>query len=260
MKDLYSFAKDKAEHDEFYEKAKQAYVKIFDRLGIGAETYVTFASGGVFAPFSHEFQTLSDAGEDIIYVDEKKKIAVNKEVLTDEVLTDLGLKRENLVEKKAIETGNIFTLGTRFSEALGLTYTNEAGDRFPVFMGSYGIGPARSMGTIVELLSDEKGIVWPKEIAPFRAHLVLALSEDASLKELADELYKTLEANGIETLYDDRDVRAGEKFADSDLIGIPSRIVVGKKTAESKLYELKDRATGEVSEVSLEHLLSELKK
>lgn len=258
MKDLYSFSKDKAEHDAFYEKAKQAYVNIFNRLGIGHLTYVTFASGGVFSEFSHEFQTLTEAGEDIIYVDEKKKIAVNKEVYTDEVLSSLGLNKSDLVERKAVETGNIFTLGTRFSDALGLSYKNENGEVTPVFMGSYGIGPARGMATVVEALSDENGIVWPASIAPFRVHL-LALGGDSRVKELADELYKTLEANNVEVLYDDRDVRAGEKFADSDLIGIPTRVIVGDKTIESKMFEVKDRASGEVEHLTLEHLLTRVK-
>ncbi len=254
MKDLYSFSKDKEEHDNFYEKVKQAYTNVFKRLGIGEMTYLTFASGGVFSEFSHEFQTITDAGEDIIYVDEEKKIAVNKEVYTDEVLTSLGLDKSNLKEMKAVETGNIFTLGTRFSEALGLTYKNEKGETLPVFMGSYGIGPARSMGTVVELFADEKGIVWPAAIAPFSVHL-LTLGEDENIKALGDEVYKTLEAKGIEVLYDDREVRAGEKFADSDLIGIPTRVIIGSKTLESKMFEIKDRATGEVSEKTLEHLI-----
>jgi len=254
MKDLYSFSKDKAEHDKFYEQAKQAYVNIFNRFGIGDLTYVTFASGGVFSEFSHEFQTLTEAGEDIIYVDEKKKIAVNKEVYTDEVLKSLGLNKDELVERKAVETGNIFTLGTRFSDALGLTYKNENGEVTPVFMGSYGIGPARSMATVVEVLSDENGIVWPASIAPFRVH-VLTLGTDTRVKELSDEVYKTLEANNIEVLYDDRDIRAGEKFADADLIGIPTRVIVGDKTIESGLFEVKDRATGTVEHHTLEQLL-----
>ncbi|MBX4189297.1 prolyl-tRNA synthetase [Candidatus Parcubacteria bacterium] len=258
MKDLYSFSKDKAEHDMVYEKIKQAYINIFNRLGIGGSTYVTFASGGVFSEFSHEFQTLSEAGEDIVYVDEDKRIAVNKEVYTDEVLESLGLNKSNLKERKAVETGNIFTLGTRFSEALGLTYKNEHGETTPVFMGSYGIGPARSMGTIVELYSDEAGIMWPRSVAPFRAHL-LTLGEDENIKTLGDEVYKTLEAEGVEVLYDDREARAGEKFADADLIGIPTRVIIGSKTLESKMLEVKDRATGEVEHKTLAHLLQELK-
>ncbi len=249
-KALYSFSKDNAEHDEFYEKAKQAYQNIFNRVGIGESTYLTRASGGSFSEFSHEFQTVTPSGEDTIYItDEDKKEAINKEIA----------KGTEGREERAVEVGNIFSLGTRFSEPFGLTYTDANSNKQLVVMGSYGIGLGRLMGTIVEVLSDEKGIVWPKAVAPFRAHLILA-GEDEKVRALANEVYKTLEANGIETLYDDRDVRAGEKFADSDLIGIPSRVIVGNKTIESKLYELKDRESGELREISLEHLIEELKK
>ena len=175
MKDLYSFSKTQAEQDAFYEKAKEAYVNVFKRVGLGDRTYVTFASGGMFSKFSHEFQTVTDAGEDIIHVSEKKGIAINKEVLTPEVLAELGIEVGELVEKKAVEVGNIFSLGTRFSSALDLTYVNEAGEKTPVIMGSYGIGPGRVMGAVVECLSDEKGIVWPESIAPFAVHLIPVL-------------------------------------------------------------------------------------
>ena len=254
MKDLYSFSKDEQEHVAFYTKAREAYVKIFDRLGLGEHTYVTFASGGIFSPFSEEFQTISDAGEDIIYVDERKKIAVNKEVYTDENLAILGLSKEELVEKKAIEVGNIFNLGTRFSEALGLTYTTAEGTRVPVVMGSYGIGPTRLLGTIVEALSDEKGMVWPESVAPFKIHLLCVAPDDAVVSAYCDELYETL-PNGS-TLYDDRSVRAGEKFADSDLIGIPWRLIVGKDTLKEGTIELVNRATGEVSKLTREQVLA----
>jgi len=230
MKDLYSFSRDQKEHDAFYEKAKQAYVKIFERLGLGDKTYITSASGGSFSKYSHEFQTLSDAGEDTIYVNEgasKKgqgaKIAVNKEVLNDEVLADLGVKRADLVEKKAIEVGNIFNLGTRFSDALGLVFQDEKGKSLPVIMGSYGIGPGRVMGTIVELFADEKGIVWPEAVAPFAVHLVALFDAGGKVRAAAEQIYADLNAKGIEVLYDDRDASAGEKFSDSDLIGIPIR-------------------------------------
>lgn len=246
MKDLYSFARDEKEHQAFYAKAREAYVRVFEALGLGAETYPTFASGGIFSEFSEEFQTVSDAGEDVIYVDEEKRVAVNKEVLTDANLAKLGLNRDALVERKAIEVGNIFTLGTRFSEPLALTYTDESGARVPVFMGSYGIGPTRVVGVIAEVFADEKGLVWPKAVAPFAVHLVsLGQAGDEVSKE-ADALYADLQKAGVEVLYDDRDARAGEKFADSDLIGIPTRIVVGKKTLESGEYEVVDRASGAV--------------
>lgn len=253
MKDLYSFSKNKDEHDQFYEKAKEAYVKIFNRFGIGDQTYLTFASGGVFSPFSHEFQTICDSGEDIIYVDEKKKIAVNKEVYTDEVLAKLGLEKENLVEKKAVETGNIFTLGTRFSDALDLGYLDEQGQKQPVYMGSYGIGPARSMGTIVELLADEKGIIWPEAVAPFQVHLLM-LGE--TVTEAAQEVYNKLLARNIEVLFDDRiGVTAGEKFADSDLIGIPHRVVVSEKSLAKGGVEYKKRASDDATILSVDGLI-----
>lgn len=252
MKDLYSFSKDESEHEAFFAKAREAYKNVFQRAGIGDRTYVTFASGGIFSEFSEEFQTVSDAGEDTIYVDEIKGIAVNKEVMTDAALEKLDLDKSALVEKKAIEAGNIFNLGTRFSEPLGLTYTAEDGEKKPVVMGSYGIGPTRLMGIIAETLSDEKGLVWPEAVAPFTYHL-LSLGNDSDVLALADELYASL---GTRVLYDDRDARAGEKFADSDLIGIPYRINVGKDALASGTFELVNRATGEVSKLTREELLA----
>ena len=246
MKDLYSFCKDAKEQETFYEKAKEAYRRIFDRLGIGGDTYVTFASGGSFSKYSHEFQTICEAGEDIIYVDEKKKFAINKEVLNDEVLSDLKVKRSDLVEKKAIEVGNIFNLGTRFSEALGLTYKDEDGKPKPVVMGSYGIGPGRVMGTIVEIRSDDAGIVWPEAVAPFAVHLVALFDADGKVAKVADRLYERLTEKGVEVLYDDREISAGEKFSDADLMGIPRRYIVSAKTIVSDSVEVKDRATGNI--------------
>jgi prolyl-tRNA synthetase len=229
---------------------------VFARLGLGDRTYPTYASGGIFSPFSEEFQTITDAGEDIIYVHEGKKIAVNKEVYNDETLKALGLTKEELVEKKAVEVGNIFSLGTRFSEPLGLTYTDAEGNKKPVIMGCYGIGPTRVMGTIVEALADDKGMVWPEEVAPFRFHLLSLMPDDAKLSGSADELYDALKKKGATVLYDDRDARAGEKFADADLIGIPWRIIIGKETAASGNVELVHRATGEKKIVTREEVLS----
>ena len=230
MKDMYSFSKDESEFRTFYEECAKAYQKIFERVGIGEKTYRTFASGGTFSKFSDEFQSVSSAGEDTIYIHEGKKIAVNKEVCTDDILAELGLSKEELKEEKAIEVGNIFPLGTRFSDALGLTYKDSAGKAIPVIMGSYGIGPGRLMGTIVEVLGNEKGIVWPKEIAPFPVHVVSISSGNKDVITEADRLYELLAEHDIEALYDDREVRAGEKFADADLIGIPIRLVVSEKT------------------------------
>lgn len=241
MKDLYSFSRDESEHNIFYEKSKEAYKNIFKRVGIGHLTYLTFASGGMFSKFSHEFQTITSAGEDTIYVDENKGIAINKEVYNDEVIENLGLSKDSLVENRSVEVGNIFTLGTRFSDALDLKYQTEEGESKSVFMGSYGIGPGRLMGTIVEVLSDDKGIIWPENVAPFKVH-ILVLGVDADVISKADELYKTFIDNGIEVLYDDRiDTTAGEKFADADLIGIPYRVVVSARSLKDGGYEVKKR-------------------
>lgn len=254
MKDMYSFSSSEEEHDEFYKKARESYIRIYKKVGLGDATYPTFALGGTFSKYSEEFQTISDAGEDLIYIDETKGIAVNKEALQDDVLQDLGVKRDDLVEKKAIEVGNIFNLGTKFSEPLGLTFTAEDGSRKPVIMGCYGIGIGRVMGTIVEVLSDEKGIVWPKEVAPYTIHLIELSQGEGAAREKAKKLYQDLTSKGIEVLYDDRDLRAGEKFADADLIGIPIRVIVGEKNAESELFEIKHRRTGETENVTLEQL------
>lgn len=254
MKDLYSFHRDQEDLDKFYDTAVEAYKRIFERLGLGNETYVTFASGGAFSKYSHEFQTVSESGEDTIYVSEKKKIAINKEVLNDEVLADLGLKREELEEKKAIEVGNIFKLGTRFSEPLGLLYTDEKGEKNPVVMGCYGIGPSRLMGTIVEVMADEKGMVWPESIAPFHVHL-LSLGKGEEISTEADKIYEELQKAGIETLYDDRNVSAGEKFADADLIGVPYRIVISDKSLKNGGVEIKKRTEENAKIISLKEVI-----
>lgn len=255
MKDLYSFARNQEEHETIYASVREAYKKIFARVGLGDRTYQTFASGGMFSKYSEEFQTASEAGEDVIYVDEASGKALNVEVLNDEVLADLGLKRENLVEKKSIEVGNIFSLGTKFSEPLGLTYKDEQGNAVPVVMGCYGIGPARVMGTIAEVLSDDKGLVWPESVAPFQVHL-LSLGAD----DKAGEIYEALTAAGIEVLYDDRDLSAGNKFAESDLLGLPYRVVIGKRSLESGKAEVKKRTEETATEVAFDELVSFFKK
>ena len=259
MKDLYSFSKDEKEHEEFYEKAKEAYVNIFKRSGIGHLTYLTFASGGSFSKFSHEFQTITPTGEDTIFINEDSNIAINKEVFTDEVKRSLNLS-DNFKETKAVEVGNIFTLGTKFSDALGLDYQTETGEKKSVFMGSYGIGPARLMGTVVETLSDDKGIIWPESIAPFIIHL-LVLGEDENVRKEAEKVYEKLSKAGIEVLFDDRDgLSAGEKFSDADLLGMPFRAVVSSRSIKENGIELKRRVEEKGKIVSLDELLNILKK
>ncbi|MES2470703.1 MAG: aminoacyl--tRNA ligase-related protein [Patescibacteria group bacterium] len=247
MKDMYSFSRSEAEFKEFYEKCAEAYLRVFKRVGLGDITYRTTAAGGAFTTgLTDEFQTLSEVGEDIIYVDEKKKVAINKEVYDDETLKKFGLNKADLVEKKSIETGNIFPLGTRYPDALDFKVKDETGVEQTIYMGSYGIGLGRLMGTVVEVLSDEKGIVWPESIAPFKVHLVALFDKEGKVKGEAESVYENLKAKGITVLYDDRDERPGEKFADSDLIGIPMRIVVSAKTMAEGVVEVKHRKSGEV--------------
>jgi prolyl-tRNA synthetase len=256
MKDMYSFNRTEEELDAFYENAILAYKNVYNRAGIGDKTFLTFASGGMFSQFSHEFQTICDAGEDIIYIDDEKGIAVNDEVMKDDILEGLGVKRETLREAKSIEVGNIFKYGTRYTKELGLTFKDEDGIDKPAVFGAYGIGIGRLMGTIVELLSDDKGLVWPVSVAPYAVHLVSLVPNDAVTVAYADALYDELTARGIEVLYDDRDLRAGEKLADSDLIGIPTRILIGKETIATGSVEIVNRASGEVKKVTRNELLS----
>lgn len=257
MKDLYSFSIDETTHNQFYETASEAYVRVFERLGIGHVTYKTFASGGSFSKYSHEFQTVSPVGEDTIYVHKAKNIAINKEVLTDEVLTDLAISREDLEEKTAVEVGNIFTLSTKFSDALKLTYSGAEGNSHPVFMGSYGIGPSRLMGLIAEHFADDKGLVWPEAIAPAKVYLA-CLGDTPATVTAADDLYNRLTAAGTSVLYDDRDIRPGQKFGDADLMGIPYRVVISDKTVAAGTVELKARTAVEASQVDLTKLAETL--
>lgn len=252
MKDLYSFSRTQDEHDTFYEKISEAYLRIFDRLGLGADTFKTFASGGSFAKFSHEFQTVSPVGEDTIYIDRERGIAVNEEVYTDEVLADLGLDKSRLEEAKAVEVGNIFTLGTRFSDPLELRFTDESGQARPVIMGSYGVGPSRLMGLIAEHFSDDKGLVWPAAVAPFSVYLVRIGDVTAQ----ADELYEKLQAAGVTVLYDDRDERPGAKFADAELMGIPHRVTISERLAGEGKLEYQARNGGEARLLTLDELLA----
>ena len=245
MKDLYSFNRNEEEFRAFYEECAAAYLRIFDRVGLGDVTYRTLASGGTFTTgLTDEFQTLSEAGEDTIYVSKDTKQAINKEVYNKENIKKLNLDKSKLVEKKSIEVGNIFPLGTKYPETLGLYYKDEEGNKNPVYMGSYGIGLGRVMGTVVEVLSDEKGIVWPQNISPFKIHLVLIDDKDGNVKEHADEIYQSLIDQGIDVLYDDRDVRPGEKFADSDLIGISTRAVISERTMGEGKIEITNRRDG----------------
>ncbi len=250
MKDLYSFNKNNKSLDKFYEKSKEAYFNVFQRVGLKKQTYLTFASGGSFCKYSHEFQTICKNGEDTIYISKKQKIAVNKEVYNDKTLKDINLKKSELEKKTAIEVGNIFKLGTRFSKALNLKYKSEDGKDKLVVMGSYGIGPARLLATIVEIYHDKKGIRWPISVSPFQVHLIPI--GDKNIRSKADNLYNEFMKNNIEILYDDRlDTTPGEKLFDSDLIGIPIRILISNKSLSRDGVEIKLRteSTEEIIEI-----------
>lgn len=255
MKDMYSFAADEASHLAYYESTKTAYMNVFKRLGIGDDTYITFAAGGAFTKFSHEFQTICETGEDVVYLDRSKGIAINEEVLSDETLQNLGVKREDLEKVSTAEVGNIFNFGQQKATDLELRVKNAEGVDTPVWMGSYGIGVTRLIGVLVEKFADEKGIVWPKSVAPFQAHLISIAGGNEDVQKEANRIYELLVEHGVEVLYDDRDVRAGEKFADADLIGIPTRLVISEKTMTQGGLETVDRATGTVGFVADSALL-----
>ena len=255
MKDMYSLARTQEEHEEMYELAAAAYHKVYDRLGIGAITYRTYADGGIFTErFSDEFQTLSEIGEDTIYVNEAKKIAINEEVYTDENLAKLGLNKADFVEKRGVEVGNIFPLESKYTDALGVYYADEKGQKQSIIMGCYGIGVSRLVGMIAEHFSDDNGLIWPDNIAPFRVYLVQIGDVTAEAQELHDELM----SQGIEVLWDDRDVRPGEKFADAELMGIPHRVVVSEKTIASGQYEYKQRTGSDVEMLTKDELIKRL--
>jgi prolyl-tRNA synthetase len=253
MKDLYSFHLNEKDLDAYYAKAEKAYENIWKRVGIADKTYETFASGGSFSKYSHEYQTITPAGEDIIYICEKCRIAVNKEIITD--VENKCPKCGAVLEKteKAVEVGNIFKNKDKYTKPFDLSVKNEKGEDKILLTGCYGIGLQRVMGTIVEVYNDEKGIIWPENVAPFRVHL-LSLSEN----EETEKIYKNLLEKGIEVLFDDREVSAGEKFADSDLIGIPYRVVVSKKSLAAGGIEVKKRNESESKIISVDKFLKEI--
>jgi prolyl-tRNA synthetase len=253
MKDLYSFHADEADMDAYYEKVKQAYFRIYEQCGLGDTTRLVYSSG-TFSKYSHEFQTITPNGEDTIYVCVNCGMGINDEIINEQKnCPECG--GTELRKEKAIEVGNIFKLKTKYSAAFDYTYADEKGDRRPVLMGCYGIGPSRVLGSIVEVHHDDRGILWPASVAPFAVHLVSLCKDDEHIKK-ADAAYGQLTAAGIEVLYDDRtDTRAGEKFADADLIGIPIRMVVSEKTLKEGKVEVKKRTESEAVLMPMEQAL-----
>ena len=246
MKDLYSFHTTEADLNDYYQKVETAYAKIYERLGLGDDTYETFASGGVFSKYSHEYQTFLPVGEDTVYYNADKSVVLNEEVLNDEVMNDLGVKREELTETRAAEVGNIFKLMFKYSEPLGLKYIDQDNSRKTVYMGCYGIGISRVMGVIAEKFADDKGLVWPENITPYKYYLI-GIGEQGTTE--AEKLYKNHEELFI---FDDRDARPGEKFADAELLGIPYCIVISEKTLSENNVEVITRSTGESKLVPLD--------
>jgi prolyl-tRNA synthetase len=257
MKDAYSFAANAEQHKGMYERYAEAYARVFARAGVTA--YRAKASGGVFSgDLSEEFQVECGAGEDTILVSADGQFAINEEVATEENLGKFGVSRGDLSPKTCVEVGNIFHLGTKFSEPLGLLFADESGARVPVTMGCYGIGVSRLVGAVVEALGDEKGsMVWPDELAPFKVHLV-ALGVDEDVAAAARGAYDRLRERGVEALWDDRDLPAGQKLADADLIGCPVRVVIGRRSLEKGSAEVVDRRTGDSREVPLAEITTSL--
>jgi len=253
MKDLYSFHASQEDLDQYYEQVIGAYTRIFERVGLGDLTYLTFASGGTFAKYSHEFQTISEAGEDLIYVCDKCRLAINKEIISEQS-TCPQCGNSDLKEMKASEVGNIFKLGTKYSEPFNLNYQSADGEKKTVIMGCYGIGLSRIMGMIAEICHDDRGLIWPLNVAPFRVHL-LSLAQN----EKAQMLYEELQQAGVEVLFDERDVSAGEKFADADLIGCPYRLVVSEKSLQAGGVEFKKRQEKDFKIVNINEIISYVK-
>jgi len=255
MKDMYSFARTQEEHEKIYEDTVKAYHNVYKRLGLGGETYRTYADGGIFtARFSDEFQTLSEVGEDTIFVDETKKIAINQDIMSDENLEKLGLSKKDLVEKRAVEVGNTFHLESKYTDALDAYFMDESGQRQSIIAGCYGIGISRLMGVIAEKFADENGLVWPENIAPFQVYLVQIGDTDKEARELYDQLT----TKGVSVLWDDRDERPGTKFADADLLGIPCRLVVSPRAIEAGKFEFKKRTEKQTEEIDAAMLINRL--
>lgn len=258
MKDMYSLHASQEDLDSYYARVIEAYKKVYERLGIGEETFITFAGGGAFTKFSHEFQTICEAGEDTLYINEDKTIAVNQEVL-DEATQELGVDKKSLKAVTAAEVGNIFKFGTHKAEQMKVYFADREGNQKPVYLASYGIGVSRLMGVIAEKLSDDKGLIWPEAIAPAQIYLA-SLGEEGSVTAAADDLYNKLQNNDISVIYDDRTTSAGAKFADSELLGIPYRAVISEKTLKNGQIELKKRTHKEAEFVSPSELLKRLAK
>jgi prolyl-tRNA synthetase len=241
MKDAYSFDTDREKSLEAYQRMYDAYCRIFDRFGLQWRAVVA-DTGAIGGNYSHEFQVLADTGEDTLLFDPDSDYAVNIEKYDEKTAPR---PRAELVEKKGIEVGHCFHLGDIYSKPLNAMVTLENGKSIPVVMGCYGIGVSRIVAAAIEQSHDDKGIIWPEPIAPFKVGLINLRHGDATCTELATKAYLALSSANVETLYDDRDVSGGQKFAEMDLIGLPWQAVVGPKNAANGMVEWKNRKTGE---------------
>lgn len=247
MKDLYSFHTDEKDLDNYYEKVQKAYFEIFKAFGLEDKTYLVYASGGTFSKYSHEFQVECLAGEDEVHLCSKCKVGINKEIIEEQKVCPVcGSKDLKIV--KTIEVGNIFKLKEKFSKSFDFNYTGSDGKQDLVTMGCYGLGITRVFGTVAEVFADDKGLVWPEIVAPYKYHIVDLTGEEENIKKVTDKL-------GEENcLIDDRDISAGAKFADADLMGMPVRIVISKKTLENDSVEVKKRNNQEAKLVKINQL------
>lgn len=257
MKDMYSCSTDEAQHEKFYQESIKAYTKVFKRLGLGKETYLTFASGGAFTEYSHEFQTVCDAGEDYIYIDQEKNIAINEEVYNEKTIEHLGVNKNKLVKVKSAEVGNIFNFGTTKSKDTTFTFKDENNQDKYVHLGSYGIGITRAMGVVCEKYSDDRGVAWPASVAPYLVHFITL---DEKHNTQAEKIINQIEKAGFDVLWDETESTAGEKFANADLIGCPVRILLSEKSLKSGGLEVKPRNSDNVEIVKESEIIKYLTK
>ncbi|MFT5438607.1 MAG: prolyl-tRNA synthetase [Alphaproteobacteria bacterium] len=279
MKDSYSFDLDYEGARRSYNRMFVSYLRTFARLGLKAIP-MKADTGPIGGDLSHEFIILAETGESEVFchrdylgfdalaekmgsdddlssvVDRWTSLYAATDEMHDEA-TGAALGDE-LITARGIEVGHIFYFGTKYSTAMGATVTTPGGDEVPVEMGSYGIGVSRLVGAIIEAYHDDAGIIWPDAVAPFAVGLVNLRSGDADCDAVCEDLYVRLQAAGIEVLYDDRDERAGAKFANMDLIGLPWQLVVGPRGVKSGVVELKRRSSGEREELSAEAALAQI--
>jgi prolyl-tRNA synthetase len=254
MKDMYSLHTSTEDLDVYYNKVIEAYKRVYDQLNLGDDTYITFAGGGTFTKFSHEFQTICEAGEDILYLNREEDIAINEEVLED-AIKEFGINKDELEKVKSVEVGNIFNFGAEKARQMDIMFTDSEGKRQPIYLASYGFGITRVMGVIAEQFADDKGLVWPKSVAPFKMYLI-GIGDKSS--NTTESIYSELTDKGIEVLYDDRDERPGVKFADAELMGIPYRLTISNRLLDTKQYELTERSTGDTKLLTQDELLAKL--